>query len=309
MKIIFMGTPEFAVPSLEKLNQKHEIIAVYTKVDKVNSRGNKINYTPVKQFALENNLKIVQPKNFKEEDTISKIKEMNPDLIVVVAYGKILPKSLLEIPKFGAINVHSSLLPKYRGAAPINAAIINGEKKTGVSIMEIVEELDAGAVFAKKELDIEEDDDFLSLHDKLKKLGSDLLIEVIANIEEGNVTKIKQDESKVTFVKPFSKNDLKIDWNMTSREIFNFVRGLSPLPCSYTFLDNKLLKIYEVKIYDKVYNGQVGEVVDIAKKQGFVVKTKDTSVVLTKLKPENKKILSGNDTINGKILKLGDTLC
>lgn len=309
MKIIFMGTPEFAIPSLEKLNKKHEIIAVYTKVDKVNFRGNKINYTPVKQFALENNLKIVQPKNFKDENTINEIKQMNPDLIVVVAYGKILPKSLLDIPKFGAINVHSSLLPKYRGAAPINVAIINGDKKTGVSIMEIVEELDAGAVFAKKELNIEEDDNFLTLHDKLKKLGADLLMEVIADIEKGNVTKIKQDESKVTFVKPFSKNDLKIDWNMTSREIFNFVRGLSPLPCSYTFIDNKLLKIYEVKICDKVYDGQVGEVVDVIKKQGFVVKTKDTSVILTKLKPENKKILSGNDTINGKILKLGDTLC
>ena len=169
MRIIFMGTPMFALPSLEKIYKEHEVIAVFTKADKPNARGKKINYSPIKEFALANNLRIYQPETFKDEALIEEIKNMQPDLIVVVAYGKILPKEVLDIPKYGIINLHSSLLPRFRGAAPINAAIINGDKKSGVSIMYVEEELDAGDVILQEETEITDEDTFLSLHDRLKR--------------------------------------------------------------------------------------------------------------------------------------------
>ena len=167
MKIIFMGTPTFALPSLEKLNARYELLSVFTKIDKVNARGNKIIYSPIKDFALANNLKIYQPENFKDNALIDEIRAMEPDLIVVVAYGKILPKEVLDIPKYGVINLHSSLLPRFRGAAPINAAIIHGDSKSGVSIMYVEEELDAGPVILQKETEISDEDTFLTLHDRL----------------------------------------------------------------------------------------------------------------------------------------------
>ena len=173
MRIVFMGTPVFALPSLEKIYKEHEVIAVFTKVDKPNARGKKINYSPIKEFALANNLKIYQPENFKDEALIEEIRNMQPDLIVVVAYGKILPKEIIDIPKYGVINLHSSLLPRFRGAAPINAAIINGDKKSGVSIMYVEEELDAGDVILQEETKITDEDTFLSLHDRLKDMGAD----------------------------------------------------------------------------------------------------------------------------------------
>lgn len=310
MKIIFMGTPEFAVPSLELIHQKYEICSIFTKVDKPNTRGKKIIYTPVKEFALANNLKLYQPENFKSKEIIEEIKKQKPDLLVVVAYGKILPKEILDIPKYGAINLHSSLLPKYRGAAPINAALINGEKKSGVSIMYIEEALDAGDIILQEETEITDEDNFLSLHNRLKNIGATLLVEAIEKIRNGTVIREKQDEEKVSFVKPFKKEDCKIDWSKESREIFNLVRGMDPIPTAYSFIKGKLLKIYAVKIYDKKYvDAKCGEVVEAIKGFGFVVKTGDGSILITSAKPENKKQLSGVDLINGNFLKIGEVLC
>ena len=310
MKIIFMGTPEFAVPSLENINKNHEILSVYTKVDKPNARGKKINYSPVKEYALANNLKIYQPENFKDVEIIEEIRKQKPDLIVVVAYGKILPKEVIDIPKYGIINLHSSLLPRYRGAAPINAAIINGDEKSGVSIMYVEEKLDAGAVILQSETTILDEDSFLTLHDRLKIMGADLLLEAINLIEKNEVKAVKQDENLVTFVKPFKKEDCKINWEKASREIFNFVRGMNPLPTAFTTLNGSVMKIYSTEILDKVYdNNCCGEVVDYIKGKGVVIKTLDGSLIITSAKPENKKQMSGTDLINGKILKKGEQLC
>lgn len=310
MKIIFMGTPEFAVPSLEIINKDYEVVSVFTKIDKPNARGNKINYSPVKEYALANGLKIYQPQNFKEEEIIDEIRKIQPDLIVVVAYGKILPKEVIDIPKYGIINVHSSLLPKYRGAAPINAVLINGDKKSGVSIMYVEEELDAGAVILQEETEITEEDTFLTLHDRLKNMGALLLLKAIKLIENNKVEAKKQDEKLVSFVKPFKKEDCRINWNKTSREIFNLVRGMNPIPTAFSSVEGKNLKIYSVIPYEKKYeNSRNGEVVEFLKGKGVVIKTADNSVIITSAKPENKKQLSGVDLINGSFLKIGEVLC
>lgn len=309
MRILFMGTPDFAVPCLEILDKKHEIIGVFTKVDKINKRGKKIEYLPVKQYAIDKNIPIYQPNSLKDEETKNIIKELNPDLIVVVAYGKIIPKDIIDMPKFGIINVHSSLLPRFRGAAPINAALMAGDEKSGVTIMYVAEGLDTGNIILAKETPITEEDNFETLHDRLKFLGAEALDEAVNLIEKGENESIPQDDSLATFVKPFKKEDLKIDWNKSKEEIFNFVRGISPMPCAWTMDEDKLLKVYEVKKYDKVYeNGVNGEIVDKVKGKGPVVKVMGGSLIITSAKPESKKILSGADLLNGNFIKIGNIL-
>lgn len=309
MRILFMGTPDFAVPCLEILDKKHEIIGVFTKVDKINKRGKKIEYLPVKQYAIDKNIPIYQPNSLKDEETKNIIKELNPDLIVVVAYGKIIPKDIIDMPKFGIINVHSSLLPRFRGAAPINAALMAGDEKSGVTIMYVAEGLDTGNIILAKETPITEEDNFETLHDRLKFLGAEALDEAVNLIEKGENESIPQDDSLATFVKPFKKEDLKIDWNKSKEEIFNFVRGISPVPCAWTMDEDKLLKVYEVKKYDKVYeNGVNGEIVDKVKGKGPVVKVMGGSLIITSAKPESKKILSGADLLNGNFIKIGNIL-
>lgn len=309
MRILFMGTPDFAVPCLEILDKKHEIIGVFTKVDKINKRGKKIEYLPVKQYAIDKNIPIYQPNSLKDEETKNIIKELNPDLIVVVAYGKIIPKDIIDMPKFGIINVHSSLLPRFRGAAPINAALMAGDEKSGVTIMYVAEGLDTGNIILAKETPITEEDNFETLHDRLKFLGAEALDEAVSLIEKGENESIPQDDSLATFVKPFKKEDLKIDWNKSKEEIFNFVRGISPIPCAWTMDEDKLLKVYEVKKYDKVYeNGVNGEIVDKVKGKGPVVKVMGGSLIITSAKPESKKILSGADLLNGNFIKIGNIL-
>ena len=309
MRILFMGTPDFAVPCLEILDKKHEIIGVFTKVDKINKRGKKIEYLPVKQYAIDKNIPIYQPNSLKDEETKNIIKELNPDLIVVVAYGKIIPKDIIDMPKFGIINVHSSLLPRFRGAAPINAALMAGDEKSGVTIMYVAEGLDTGNIILAKETPITEEDNFETLHDRLKFLGAEALDEAVSLIEKGENESIPQDETLATFVKPFKKEDLKIDWNKSKEEIFNFVRGISPVPCAWTMDEDKLLKVYEVKKYDKVYeNGVNGEIVDKVKGKGPVVKVMGGSLIITSAKPESKKILSGADLLNGNFIKVGNIL-
>ena len=313
MKILFMGTPEFAVESLKKLKTKHEIVGIITKVDKPNSsRGKKIIYNPVKQYGLDNDIAVYQPGNIRTEETYNMIKEMNPDLIVVVAYGKIIPNNIIEYPKFGIINVHSSILPKFRGAAPINAAIVEGEVETGVTIMDIVQELDAGAIIKVSKTEIQEEDNFLTLHDRLKFLGADCLLEAVEEIFANKAIKREQEHEKATFVKPFKKEDLKIKWEKTSFEINNFVRGMTPFPSVFTKLGDKIIKVLEVekieneKIEDENFQGKTGEVVGKVKNKGFVIKTGDGAIILKKLKLENKGAITGADSINGKLLEIGN---
>ncbi|WP_047380574.1 methionyl-tRNA formyltransferase [Cetobacterium sp. ZWU0022] len=308
MRILFMGTPEFAVPSLDTLRKKHEIVGIFTKVDKPNTRGKKIKYTPVKEYGLQNEIPVYQPNSLRTDETFELIKELNPDLIVVVAYGKIIPNNIIDFPKYGIINVHSSLLPKFRGAAPINAAIIAGEKESGVTIMDIAEELDAGDIILKGVTPIYEEDTFLTLHDRLKAIGAEKLNEAVDQIENGTAQREIQNHSAATFVKPYKKTDCIIDWNKTEEEIFNFVRGMNPFPTAFTSHNEKVLKVYAVEKFNRVYNGENGEIVDSIKGRGFVVKVGNGSVILTDIKPENKKNISGKDSINGNLFKIGEIL-
>ncbi len=308
MRILFMGTPDFAIPTLDIVNKNHDIVGVFTKIDKPNTRGKKVNYVPVKKYALENNLEIHQPNSVKSEETIKIIKDLNPELIVVVAYGKILPKELIDIPKYGVINVHSSILPKYRGAAPIHNAIINGDVETGVTIMYIAEELDAGDIIKISKTPIFEEDTLETLHDRLATLGAEALLEVIDEMERGVSTRTPQDHKKATFVKPIKKEETYVNWEKSMVEVYNFVRGMNPFPCAMTSLNEKLFKIYMVQKQEKSYEGGCGEIVDFVKGLGPVVKVKDGSVILTKVKPQNKKLMDGKDIINGNYFQLGDTL-
>lgn len=304
-----MGTPEFAIPSLEKVYGNTDLKMIFTKEDKPNARGNKIIYSPVKQFGLDKNIKVMQPKKLKDEELINEIKEINPDSIVVVAYGKIIPKEIIDIPKYGIINVHSSLLPKYRGASPIHSAILNGDTESGVSIMYIEEELDAGDVILKEYCEITEEDTLGSLHDKLKRLGAVGLEKALKLIEEEKVVAEKQDESKVSFVKPISKEQGKIDWNNSKEVIYNHVRGLNPFPGAYTFNKNKeMIKIYKTEKVEKKYSGKNGEIVEIINKKGPVIKTENGGIILLEVKFQGKKIQTGMDILNGRKMSIGERL-
>lgn len=308
MKTIFMGTPEFAIPSLKVVSQNTDLKLIFTKEDKRNARGNKIIYSPVKQFGLDNGIEVIQPKRMKDEEVIAKIKEINPDLIVVVAYGKILPKEIIDIPKYGIINVHSSLLPKYRGASPIHSAILNGDKESGVSIMYIEEGLDSGDVILKETCEITEDDTLGTLHDRLKELGAIGLEKALKLIEAGEVKAEKQDDSKATFVKPITKEQAKIDWNNTKEVIFNQIRGLNPFPGAYTHNEkNENIKIYKSEKLEKEYDGENGTVVEMTKK-GPVVKVANGALRLLEIKFEGKKLQSGADVVNGRKMAVGEKL-
>ena len=309
MKTIFMGTPEFAIPSLKVVAKNTDLRAIFTKEDKVNARGNKIIFSPVKQFGIDNEIEVIQPKKVKDEKIIKKIKEINPDLIVVVAYGKILPKEIIDIPKYGIINVHSSLLPKYRGASPIHSAILNGDTESGVSIMYIEEGLDSGDVILQESCDILENDTLGTLHDKLKDLGAIGLEKALKLIEDGKVEATKQDESLATFVKPITKEQTKIDWNNTKEVIFNQIRGLNPFPAAHTFNEkNENIKIYKTEKLDKEYEGKNGQIVDIINKKGPAVKVKNGALVLLEVKFQGKKLQRGADVINGRKMAIGECL-
>ena len=303
-----MGTPEFAIPSLKVVSKNTDLKLIFTKEDKRNARGNKIIYSPVKQFGLDNDIEVIQPKRMKDEEVIDKIKEVNPDLIVVVAYGKILPKEIIDIPKYGIINVHSSLLPKYRGASPIHSAILNGDKESGVSIMYIEEGLDSGDVILKETCEITEDDTLGTLHDRLKELGAIGLEKALKLIEVGEVKAEKQDDSKATFVKPITKEQAKIDWNNTKEVIFNQIRGLNPFPGAYTHNEkNENIKIYKSEKLEKEYVGENGTVVEMTKK-GPVVKVANGALRLLEIKFEGKQLQSGADVINGRKMAVGEKL-
>ena len=306
MKTIFMGTPEFAVPSLEKVFETTELTAIFTKEDKPNARGNKIIINPVKQFGIEHNIEIIQPRKMKDSELIKKIKDLDPDLIVVVAYGKILPREIIDIPKYGIINVHSSLLPKYRGASPIHSAILNGEKETGVSIMYIEEGLDSGDVILMESCEITETDTLGTLHDKLKVIGAELLGKAISLIEKEEVTSTPQDHTKATFVKPITKEEEKIDWSRPAEEVYNKVRGLNPFPGAYTTFKGTVVKIYETEKDYEEYEGDFGEIVALKKKHGPVVKLRDGNLILKNVKLQGKKNQSGIDLLNGRVFQTGD---
>lgn len=296
MKVIFMGTPDFAVPVLEGLIENYEVVLVVSQPDKRVGRKQELRNTPIKEVALKNNIPVFQPTKIRED--YEEIIDLNPDIIVTCAYGQIIPKVILDCPRLGCINVHASLLPKLRGGAPIHKAIIDGYKTTGITIMYMDVKMDNGDIISQKEIEITDSDNLKSLHDKLSVLGKELLLETLPSIIEGTNTRTKQNEADVTFAYNITREEEHIDFNKTSREVFNLIRGLSPVPGSNAILFDNEMKIYESIINDKKYSGNPGEIVDITK-QGIVVKTGDGSITITKLKPFGKKMMDASSYVNG----------
>lgn len=305
MRVVFMGTPEFAVPSLTELNKSGvDIPLVITQMDKRKGRGKKLQFTPVKEKALELALEVFQPMDINSLESVEKLRSIQPDLIVVVAYGQILCREILEIPKYGCINVHASLLPKYRGAAPINWAIINGELETGVTIMEMEEGLDTGDMIIKSSIPIKEDDDYISIHDKLSYLGGEILVEAIDEIVKGVAKKTPQDDSLSNYAPMIFKDAGKIDWNKDGEHIQNLVRGLKPWPSAYTDYCGQTIKIHKVRLEQDTVNGEIGEIIKVDN-NGIYVKSKNNIVVIEEVQFPNKKKMNVKDYLAGNSIEVG----
>lgn len=289
MNVIFMGTPGFAVPTLEKLHEsRHNLVLVVTQPDKPSGRGKKLRKSEVKERAEKLGLKIFQPDKIKKQENIDLLKSYNPDVIVVVAYGQILNKEILTLPKYGCINVHASLLPKLRGAAPLNWAIINGETKTGITTMQMDVGLDTGDMLLKSEVEIDENINVGELHDILMHKGAELLIETLDKLEKNELTPKKQDDSLSSYAPILNNENRKINWNLPAKSIHNLIRGLSPWPAAYFTLDEKTVKVYSSSYINNDSDYEPGYVIK-ANNEGIFVKAKDGIVILKEIQMPGKK--------------------
>ena len=305
MKVVFMGTPDFSVPTLDALyNNGHIISLVISQSDKAKGRGKKVLYTPVKERALELGLNVYQPDNINSSESIELIKKENPDIIVVVAYGQILKESILSIPKYGCINVHASLLPKYRGAAPINWAIINGEKTTGVTTMVMEKGLDSGDMLLRREIEISDGETAGDIHDKLAILGAELLIETIEGLENGTVPRTPQDHENATYAPMMTKDLGKINWSEKAINIKNLVRGTQPWPGAFTTYKGQNIKILEVDIVNKFKEDENGKVVKV-NNEGIFVNTIDNCIVIKQIQFPGKKSMLVEDFLRGNEFEVG----
>jgi methionyl-tRNA formyltransferase len=296
MRIIFMGTPDFAVPSLQKITtSRHKVIAVVTAPDKEKGRGQKVSITPVKEYALVNNIPILQPDKLKDPEFIKSLKELAADLIVVVAF-RILPREVFSIPQYGSFNLHGSLLPKYRGAAPIQWAIINGEKETGITTFALEDKVDTGNYFLEKKIMISDEDNFGVIHDKLSILGADAVLETIEIIDKGNYVLQNQDDSLATPAPKITKETGLIEWNKPAHEINNLIRGLSPYPGAYFLYKDKFIKIYKSSVdNDKVL--KPGEI--FSAKEELIIGCRVNSLRINELQLEGKKRMSVIEFLRG----------
>lgn len=303
MKIVFMGTPEFAEASLQKLLETdHQIVGVFTQPDKPKGRGYKLVAPPVKELALAHNIPVFQPQKMRDGTALEILQELQPDLIAVVAYGKILPKEILELPRYGCINVHGSLLPKYRGAGPIQWSVINGESVTGVTTMYMGEGLDTGDMILKKETPIGENETYGELHDRLKEIGAQALVETIELIEQGKAPREVQDDSLSSYAPMLDKQIARLDFTKDAQTLHNLIRGLSPWPVAHTTVDGKLLKVHRAVLADG--KGQPGEVINSKK---FIVACKEGALELLEVQLEGGKRMKGEDFLRGrKPKKLGE---
>ncbi len=306
--ILFIGSGEFGVPFLEYLLEKKDlnIVAVITQPDKPGGRGRKLLPTPVKKIALKHNLKILQPENINSTEVYNFIVQNNVKLNVVISYGQILKKEIIYAPKFNSINVHPSLLPKYRGASPIQNVLLNGENETGISIIEINEEMDAGDILAQEKIKISIDDDFYSLTEKLENLGIELLFNTIINILNNRVKRVKQDPSKASYCKKILKDDGLINWKENSLNIYNKIRAFTKWPVCYTYHKNNLIKIYKAKLTDQEFNYFPGFIYRIDKKNFGVICGDKKLLKIERLQLQGKKILNSSDFLNGYPLNTGD---
>lgn len=299
MKIVFMGTPDFSVNALENIVKAgHDVVGVITQPDKPKGRGGKMQYTPVKEKASELGLDVYQPQRVKETEFIEKLKEMNPDAIVVIAFGQILPKAILDMPKYGCINVHASLLPKYRGAAPIQWSVIDGEKETGVTTMYMNEGLDTGDIIDKVVVPIDKKETGGSLFDKLAIEGGKLILKTLIELENGTAVRTPQDDSKSNYAGMINKQLGKIDFNKSANEIERLIRGLNPWPSAYTKMDGKTLKIWDADVDDSENDSAPGTITEVGK--DFIrVATGKGSLKILELQLEGKKRMKTRDFLNG----------
>ena len=310
MRIVFMGTPDFAVGSLQALCEsgKHEILAVVTQPDRPKGRGNKLLQTPVKEYALEQGLTVYQPQKVKTPEFVELLHELQPELIVVAAFGQFLSKEILELPKYGCINVHASLLPKYRGAAPIQYAIIKGEKESGVTIMQMDIGMDTGAMLDKVIVPIEENTTMGELHDALREQGATLLLEVIDKLAAGTAVAEPQDNEQATYATLLDRSMEHIDWSKTAQEVHNLIRGFNPAPSTFTKLPNgKSLKIWGSKMTDKSSAAAAGTVIETGK-HSFFVACGEGVLEITEVQPESKKRMPAQVFLNGRGVQEGDLL-
>lgn len=297
LKVVFMGTPLFSVPILEALIEKYNVKAIVTQPDQLVGRKAILTPSPIKKVGNDHTILVLQPQKIKNE--YQEIIALEPDIIITCAYGQILPDELLKCPRLGCINVHASLLPKLRGGAPIHRAIINGYTKTGVTIMYMASGMDNGDIIAQREIPILVDDTASSLHDKLSILGRDLLMEVLPSIIDGTNSRTKQDESLVTFGFNIKREDEKISFDKTTKQIYNQIRGLNSWPGAYSIYDGKILKVWESRISTAYPNGYNGQITNIYK-DGFGVKTSNGEIIFTVVQLEGKNKMSAADFINGE---------
>ena len=300
MRVVFMGTPDFSVPALERIATEHEVVAVVTQKDKPKGRGMSVSYTPVKESALKLNIPIYQPDKVKEESFVEELRKLNPDVIVVIAFGQILSNDILTLPKYGCINVHASLLPKYRGAAPIQWAVIDGEEKSGVCTMKMDEGLDTGDIIDVDEITLDPKETGGSLFDKLAKLGGELILKTLQNLEFGKATFIKQDDSKSTYAKKMTKELGHIDFTKDAESIERLIRGLNPWPSAFTYLDGKVMKIWDADVVDA--GGVPGTVIS-EDKDSFVIATGSKALKVNELQLEGKKRMKASDFLNGRSIE------
>ncbi len=310
MRIVFMGTPDFAVGSLQALCEsgKHEILAVVTQPDRPKGRGNKLLQTPVKEYALAQGLTVYQPQKVKTPEFVELLHELQPELIVVAAFGQFLSKEILELPKYGCINVHASLLPKYRGAAPIQYAIIKGEKESGVTIMQMDIGMDTGAMLDKVVVPIAENTTMGELHDALREQGAALLLQVIDKIAAGTAVAEPQDDAQATYATLLDRSMEHIDWSKSAQEVHNLIRGFNPAPSTFTKLPNgKSLKIWGSKMTDKNSAAAAGTVIETGK-HSFFVACGEGVLEITEVQPESKKRMPAQVFLNGRGVQEGDLL-
>ena len=306
MKIIFMGTPDFAAASLEALiASRHEIQAVVTQPDKPKGRKGELTPSPVKVIAKREGIKVYQPLKVRDEEFVKTLRAYNPDVMVVVAFGQIIPLSILKMPKYGCVNIHGSLLPKYRGAAPIQWAVLDGEKETGITTILMDEGIDTGDILLKKTIQIDTDETSGSLFDKLMALGAETILETLDELEKGNLTPTKQGESPTAYAKMLTKAMGLIDFTKSAKELDCFVRGMDPWPSAYTLLSGKTLKLWKVRAVDG--SGKAGSVIEIGK-ESFTIACGEGAIEVIEVQLEGKKRMSAGDFLKGSTLNIGQEL-
>ena len=302
MRVVFMGTPDFAVPSLQiLLDHGYEVCAVYTQPDKPKGRGHKLQPPPVKELALQHQIPVFQPATLRKEEVQAEIRSWNPDVIVVVAYGKLLPKAVLDAPKLGCVNVHGSLLPQYRGAAPIQWTVLNGDKVAGVTTMFMAEGMDTGDMLLKAETPVGEEETSGQLFDRLKDLGADLLLETLQGLEVGTLTPVPQDEAQATRAPMLSKELSQVDWTKSAQQVHDLIRGLNPLPSAVSYLDGRKLKLHASRVREG--SGEAGKA--FAQDGALWVYCGQGALELTEIQTENGKRMDGKSYLLGHPLQEG----